>query len=359
MDLIESAEHFRRWAAKSGALNYTLPEEIDDGDFELSELVSDEFVKSTSDTLVQNRVNLVFVNRLHNRIVVCINRKATKAALEALPRETREGFPISYMKALQPQVRIPASVANPSGFYTQTSAGRYTCGSSISVANEHAAGTLGCLVRNNAGEMLALSNNHVSGGCSYVEPDFPIVAPGVLDISHESIDPFTIGRHGHVSPWVSGSPSNVDVSGNFDAATFLIRDENSVSSMQRGAYDTPTVCLAPQDDMTVVKSGRTTGVTRGKIIGWTQSPIPVSYKVPQFAGQIYFEDVWIVRGENGKPFSAAGDSGSLVIAENVNGRPAAIGLLFAGAGDNSYSLIVPLNKVLGHFGVTLVGGHGV
>ncbi|WP_440958648.1 hypothetical protein ACFELO_00650 [Oceanicaulis sp. LC35] len=360
MELIEAAERFRIWAAKTGVLTYTLPEdELDNDPADLEELFDNDRARAASDALVKSRINMVFVNRADSKIVVCTHRKLTKAALEALPRETEEGFPISYIKAMPPSVKSPSSTPSPNGHYLIDPNSKFTCGGSISAANELAAGTLGCLVNGADGKIFGLSNNHVTGGCSYLEPEFPILAPGLADIRHDGISPFTLGRHTRVSPWISGSPSNVDISGNFDAALFEVEDTSRVSSMQRNFFDTPIRASDPSDNLPVKKVGRTTGLTNGKVIGWTQSPLPVAYQVPEFKGAIYFEDIWIVRGFGGVPFSAPGDSGSLVVTELPSGEHEAVGLVFAGTNDQSLSFIIPINKILSYFDVTLAGELGV
>lgn len=80
-------------------------------------------------------------------------------------------------------------------------------------------------------------------------------------------------------------------------------------------------------------------------------------EVPQFRGVIYFDNVYMVQGAGGQPFSDRGDSGSLVVHTDSAGVTHAVGLLFAGTGDQQLTFILPIDKVLQHFIVTLVGGH--
>src|SRR5690606_37276102 len=127
-------------------------------------------------------------------------------------------------------------------------------------------GTLGALVKNAAGDLFALTNNHVSGGCCYTDVTFPIVAPGLLDVRPGGHDPFTLGHHAQVAPWTAGIPDNVDVSTNIDAAICRVKDAEAISSMQQGAFDTPTSTVAPVPGLSVRKVGRTTGDTSGTII---------------------------------------------------------------------------------------------
>jgi len=210
-----------------------------------------------------------------------------------------------------------------------------------------------------AGAIFALTNNHVSGGCSYTDVNFPIVAPGLLDVRPNGHDPFTLGHHATVAPWTSGIPDNVDVTANIDAAIFRLKDAAAVSSMQRTGYDTPLTTIAPVPGMVVRKIGRTTGDTSGMIVAQAVGFVPVAMEVSQFRGTIYFDNIYIIQGAGGQPFSDRGDSGSLIVNTDAAGQKHATGLLFAGSGDQSLTFMIPIDKVLGHFNVTLVGGHNV
>lgn len=79
----------------------------------------------------------------------------------------------------------------------------------------------------------------------------------------------------------------------------------------------------PQLGDRVIKSGRTTGVTRGRCVG-VEATSHVGYE----EGTAKFERQLIVRADSGE-FSAGGDSGSLVLFESTR-QP--WGLLFAGGG---------------------------
>jgi hypothetical protein len=108
----------------------------------------------------------------------------------------------------------------------------------------------------------------------------------------------------------------------------LVTDPNKV---QRGEilgikYD-PTTVLSPTQGMRVMKAGRTSGVTHGTITCADVSGIQVNYGLSEHNPRIaVFDDVLRIAGDNGKPFSLEGDSGSIVVEEN-SGHPVA--LLFA------------------------------
>ena len=81
--------------------------------------------------------------------------------------------------------------------------------------------------------------------------------------------------------------------------------------------------------MRVMKMGRTTGFTRGIITATNIQGTQVNYGTPQFPRIAVFQDTIRIIGDENKPFSLPGDSGS-VILEEATGHP--IALLFAGDG---------------------------
>lgn len=95
---------------------------------------------------------------------------------------------------------------------------------------------------------------------------------------------------------------------------------------------------------TVLKYGRTTGFTSGKLDA-INATVNVSYDsgTARFVGQI------IVKGRG---FLAGGDSGSLLVTES-NGP---IGLLFAGSnGGPGYAMANQIDDVLSALGVSIDG----
>ncbi len=358
-DLRHVAERFKSWAAEQGILTYQPPDDIYDDQLEdIGDLAETNQAAAVSSVLIFRKINLVAINPARDEIVVVTHQKLTKKDLETLPSKSEGGHRFRYIKSHPPQVRLPLSGSGAAATHAIHN-GRYTCGSSISVGNSVSAGTLGALVRNPAGDMFALTNNHVSGGCSYTDFNFPIVAPGLIDVRAGGHDPFTLGHHASVAPWAAGIPDNVDVTANIDAAIFRLKHPDSVSSMQRAAFDTPGTTLAPSPGMAVRKVGRTTGDTHGMIVGQAVGFIPVLMETPQFRGIIFFDNAYLVQGAGGFPFSDRGDSGSLVTHKDAAGNVHAVGLLFAGSGDQQLTFILPIDKVLTHFGVTLVTGHNI
>lgn len=78
---------------------------------------------------------------------------------------------------------------------------------------------------------------------------------------------------------------------------------------------------------TVYKLGRTTGLTRGEVTAIEVDGLRVEYD----AGVLSFDNQFEIAPADGGPFSAGGDSGSLI----VDSRHRAVGLLFAGNDVNS------------------------
>ncbi len=235
------------------------------------------------------------------------------------------------------------------------------CGSSVHPVNCLGAGTLGALVKDSSGRLFGLSNNHVSGACNCAAPGLPILCPGPIDANEDSISPFTIGRHSRLLPINEGTPENINVSANWDAAIFEIEDAEQVSSMQGEVCDTPDRVGPLIGGMRVEKVGRTTGHTSGSLVGMAATPLPVNYTIREYgvSKTVYFEQVGVVEGDNGHPFSRAGDSGSIVMGVADDGSRTAVGLVFAGNEPRAQSFILPLEPILQQLNVELVYGHNV
>ena len=107
--------------------------------------------------------------------------------------------------------------------------------------------------------------------------------------------------------------------------------------------------------MVVKKSGRTTGLTRGKIvaiavtinIGYPTECGGTEVQVARFDHQIR------IRGRPSfKLFSREGDSGALVVEDKAS-CPSPVGLVFAGSGINTFANRI--HDVLSAFDTTVVG----
>ncbi|UGB39727.1 S1 family peptidase [Frateuria soli] len=359
----EVASSVRRWAVEKNICQ-ALPQAVENAvlvgvDVAVFNEAQEAFLRTKGIT------SIVF-NDADKKVLIYTRRKVTKTEAKHLPNYINGceiEYPLGHVEDLS---QIPAT-AQAATYAVVSSAGtlRYACGSSVSPGNTESAGTLGALVRDQAGGIFGLSNNHVTGSCSHSEPDLPILAPGVLDVGPGGLFPFTIGLHAAALPMHVGTQGNVNIFENQDAAIFRILDEARVSSMQRTFYDTPGQVEDPMVGMVVEKVGRTTEHTTGVIVGQELIPIRVGVNANSygFQGQVYFANVFVIHGDQ-DIFSDGGDSGSLIVCRKIDGSRTSVGLLFAGGPDSSApghrkTLMLPLKPILDVLGVTLVHGHNV
>lgn len=182
-----------------------------------------------------------------------------------------------------------------------------------------AAGTLGCFVISRAanGYFGILTNNHVIAGENSNAIGDPMVQPGTLDGGAEPAD--VIGELGKVIKLKATGINRVD-------AAFGILHEGIEVDVQtignlgklKGVKD---VANLPEHAV-VYKVGRTTGQTKGRLTAFDLDNILVEYDI----GVARFDNQIEIEGTGNRPFSDAGDSGSLIVDAGLN----AIGLLFAG-----------------------------
>lgn len=229
-------------------------------------------------------------------------------------------------------------------------------GSVTDLANGYCcSGTLGALVQDTAENQYVLSNTHVFAGDSVAggngvvaQVGDPIDQPGYGDVNCADIPEDYVAA---LSDWIPLVPSG---SSTVDAA---------IAQVIPGAVDPDgqileigTIAAQPVAafiNQPVKKSGRTSGVTTGKVAG-LNATISVQYTdecggapfVSTFTGQIL-----VTPGK----FLKSGDSGSLLV-ENAAVNPRAVGLLFAGS--SRVAVANPIAEVLSALGVTMVGVPG-
>lgn len=363
-DIFQTADDLLNWAKARGIFKMpgaTLRPQVAQEELPIPEL------DGSSDALSKRGITMLSVNEADKKIFIHTVGKLSKRELKILPRSLR-GADLYFRQSKPLHVGGEKSqISNPASPFARHKE-RYTCGSSISVANAREAGTLGCLVK--IGEQIfGLTCNHVTGGCNNTKVGTPILAPAVRDAHYTcDLNPFTIGRHHRVIPLSQGDPEQTEIEKNLDAAVFSIMDPTGISSMQQGHFDTPSRTLDLVANLPVEKVGRTTGLTRGTVISKVHQSLSVRFtartfpsslddEAVPFHGYIHFKDVYIVQGDSG-PFSLEGDSGALVVrqAQSEGGR-SAVGLLFAG--NDSETHILPIKPILDTLGATLVHGHNV
>lgn len=179
-------------------------------------------------------------------------------------------------------------------------------------------------MRHNDGRDYILSNNHVLANSDYANVGDSIYQPGPHDGGDRNS---VIGR---LSSWRTFAQGT-----NYVDAALAEPLEGSVdpSILEIGSLaGTATATL----ESNVRKSGRTTGLTEG-IVRFLGAYLQVSYSS---LGVRYFDDQVVIESlDRMSPFSAGGDSGSVV----VNDSNRVIGLLFAGS--PTFTLANPIQTV--------------
>jgi hypothetical protein len=226
-------------------------------------------------------------------------------------------------------------------------------GNATDIANGFCcSGTLGALVTNGSGTQFILSNTHVFAGDSVSGGNNRVASVGDAVNQSGLIDAGCQYVAGDIvadlTDWAPFGTLNID------AAIAAVRP-GQVSPdgaiLEIGTIaDTTAPAFVGQ---AVKKSGRTTGLTRSSIsalnatinVGYTDECAGNNFSV-QYTGQI-------VIGNKASRFLAGGDSGSLLV-EDVATNPRAVGLLYAGS--SSTAIANPIDDVLTHFNVSMVGG---
>jgi len=209
-------------------------------------------------------------------------------------------------------------------------------------------GTLGSLVQDGTGTQYALSNNHILARVDQAKPGEDISQPGLIDNGCRVAT--------HVADYSAkvALGNNVDVAvaavitGTMDPTGF-IEDIGTISS----------VVKAPSVGLAVEKSGRTTGLTTGTLTS-INTNVSVQYQRSCGSGKKFvlsYTNQVVAQSGSGS-FSGGGDSGSLIVSNNVCHQPVA--LLFAG--NSTQTIGNPIGEVLSKISasvgstVSFVGG---
>ncbi len=217
-------------------------------------------------------------------------------------------------------------------------------GISTGNANEWSAGTIAARVKDAAGNVYALSNNHVYARENAAALGEEVLQPGLYDTNGV----YNPANHlGNLSAFVgmdySGAPNYLDAA-IASTSTALLGNATPASL---GGYGAPnSITTAAAIGTAVQKFGRTSRLTKGTVTAINAS-IQVSYDY----GTALFNDQIIV--QSNKPFIKAGDSGSLLVTNTTGANP--VGLLFAGSSNGGLAVANNIDTVLNTFGVTIDG----
>ena len=229
-------------------------------------------------------------------------------------------------------------------------------------------GTLGSLVQR-AGAFYVLSNNHVLARSNQAKRGEPVTQPGLVDSNCTPATPVAnLSQFVQLPP---GGTSTAPKTGTVDAAIAQIIPgavDTSGSILELGtASSTPNVpnpappassTIPPVIGMGVAKAGRSSGLTCSSISS-VNTIVDIDYSTSCSGGTSFtveFDNQIVISGGS---FSAAGDSGSLVVNTST-AQP--VGLLYGG--DSTSTVANPINTVLNDPGLadssgnhpTIVGG---
>jgi hypothetical protein len=185
------------------------------------------------------------------------------------------------------------------------------------------AGTLGCFVRSGSSSALyILSNNHVLADENRYPKGGHIVQPGALDGGSPPAD--RVAKLTRFVRLESGQANFVDgaiakLNSGIQADVHKLKGIGTLAGQRSGDLQVGDV---------VHKVGRTTGVRHGRVTAFDLDGVAVEYDI----GVISFDNQVEIEGGGTRSFSDAGDSGSLIVDDQM----LAAALLFAG-GDHGGS----------------------
>jgi len=231
-------------------------------------------------------------------------------------------------------------------------------------------GTLGSLVKDDSGREYLLSNNHVLARSDHALVGDTIVQPGLIDnnCTPNGDGPGTVPV-GALTAWLPlhSAQTNADAA-IAQVASHTVDSSGSIMELGTRLPDGLLAAAPPGISSTngkgesatlqlrVAKSGRTTGLTCGKVTAldfdvavdyYRDCAETKAYLTKTFTGQL---------AVSGDRFSDAGDSGALVV-DSANGEP--VGLFFAGGIDGngvSHAIANPATDVLAELSEQMPGG---
>jgi hypothetical protein len=257
--------------------------------------------------------------------------------------------PVGHQSALQALMPLGSSGGNNHDFDAH--------GGSVA---DCCSGTLGALIQDNTGRQYLLSNNHVLARSDHAAVGDAIVQPGLIDnnCTPNGDGPGTVPVAA-LTGWLplKSSQTNADAaiaqvgSRTLDASGAILelggrQPDGTLAPAPPGVSSSGGKGEAPGLQMTVAKSGRTTGLTCGAV-----STIDLDVSVDYFRDcaetEPYFTKLFTNQlAVSGDRFSDAGDSGALLV-DTGNAEP--VGLFFAGGTDAAgvvHSIANPASDVL-------------
>jgi len=201
------------------------------------------------------------------------------------------------------------------------------------------AGTIGCRVKDEQGNVYALSNNHVYAVENNAELGDAVIQPGTYDGGVSPDD--DIGTLAGFVPIVF-HPRRTNT---IDAAIARTTTDMLGNATPTGGYGAPSSTIRTDNllNLPVQKYGRTTGLRKGVITN-INGTVRVGYST---RSAIFVNQIIITPGD----FSAGGDSGSLIVTDDEAKNP--VGLLFAGS--STMTVANPIDAVLEAFNVKIDG----
>lgn len=255
----------------------------------------------------------------------------------AYPGLQREIEAITERAAGEVSVRIVGRVAKQA--WTRAKQRPLLLGCSLGHVNI-TAGTLGAIVRQPGDDRhRMLSNNHVLANEDLGQPGDEILQPGRFD---HGVSPADACAHLETAVPLTSTGNLVD------AAVALAAEGIGVDpTTLTGLGALAGVRAAPLGGgERVFKVGRTTQVTEGVVSAFDVDNLPVEFD----KGILTFDDqIEISPAAGAGPFSLGGDSGSLIVDEELR----AVALLFAG-NDLDVTYANPISTVLALLGVKIV-----
>ncbi len=275
-------------------------------------------------------------------IVGTAGTSSSKASAEVLLNtEGVNSNPTTHESQLATPISLGSSGGNNNDYDTTTGS------NGQSYVADCCSGTLGSLIENSSGTQYLLSNNHVLAMSDQGKVGDTIIQPGLVD---DNCTPYgqsgsTAMPVGTLTAWLplSSASTNADAaiaqvdsgavntSGNILELGTLSSD-GLLAAAPPGISSTGGKGESASLNMTVAKSGRTTGLTCANI-SVIDLTVEVSYYTNCAETDSYLTKTYTNQiGITGNEFSDAGDSGSLVV-DSGDAEP--VGLFFAGGVDNS------------------------